>query len=261
MKKESRRVGIASIKTLCWAASLLLAATASAGADDARVAQLRAALSSPERAETDRARDAGRKPAEVVAFLGIDPGMTVVDLIAAGGYYTEVLSVAVGEPGRVYAQNSPYVLQLRDGANDKAMTARLAGARLANVERLDREVSDLGLAPGSIDAAVTALNFHDIYNGRGVEAAQAFLVNVRGLLKPGGTLGIIDHIGSAEGDNSELHRIELEKVLAAVKAAGFEVEATGDLLRNSADDHSQNVFDPSIRGNTDRFVLKLRKPA
>ena len=95
----------------------------------------------------------------------------------------------------------------------------------------------------------------------GADANSVVLANVRGLLKPGGTLGIIDHVGSAEGDNSELHRIELEKVLAAVKAARFEVEATGGLLRNSDDDHSRNVFDPSIRGNTDRFVLRLRKPA
>jgi predicted methyltransferase len=105
------------------------------------------------------------------------------------------------------------------------------------------------------------LNFHDIYNSRGAEAAQAFLTNVRDLLKPGGTLGIIDHFGSAEGDNTALHRIELSMVLAAVKAAGFELEATGELLRNAADDRSLNVFDPSVRGHTDRFVLKLRKPA
>ncbi len=254
---------IVSSKILCSLGALLLtvATSANAAADGERIASLRAALSDPGRAEADRARDAGRKPAEVVAFLGIQEGMTVVDLVAAGGYYTEVLSVAVGRAGHVHAQNNAFVLQMREGANNKAMTARLAGGRLANVERLDREIADLGLAADSIDAAVTALNFHDIYNGRGAEAAQRFLSSVLNLLKPGGTLGIIDHFGSAEGDNTALHRIELSKVLAAVKAAGFELEATGELLRNAGDDHSLNVFDPSIRGHTDRFVIKLKKPA
>jgi predicted methyltransferase len=178
-------VRIASRRKLYWAAAALLAAASAAAADDMQVAKLRAALAAPGRAEADRARDTGRKPAEVVAFLGIEEGMTVVDLIAAGGYYTEVLSAAVGSGGRVYAQNGEYVLKMRDGANDKAMTARLAGGRLANVRRLDREIAELGLEPGSVDAAVTALNFHDIYNGRGPEAAQAFLTAVRSILKPG----------------------------------------------------------------------------
>lgn len=227
---------------------------------DGPVELLQKQLAASSRSDADKARDAGRKPAAVVTFLGFGERARILDVIAAGGYYTEVLSVAVGPAGRVHAQNNAFVLQLRDGANDKAMTARLAGGRLANVERLDREIAELGLAPGSIDAAVTALNFHDIYNGRGTEAAQAFLSSVRKLLKPGGTLGIIDHFGSAEGDNTALHRIELSMVLAAVKAAGFELEATGELLRNAADDRSLNVFDPSVRGHTDRFVLKLRKP-
>lgn len=217
-------------------------------------------LASEDRPAADRARDDGRKPADVIAFLGIEPGMTVVDLIAAGGYYTEVLSHAVGPEGKVYAQNNAYVLQMRDGANDKAMTARLAGGRLGNVERLDREMADLGLEPGSIDAAVTALNFHDVYNGRGAEAATGFLKTVHALLKPGGVLGLVDHAGAAGNDNEKLHRIEESLAVETAKAAGFEVEATSDALRNPDDDGSRNVFDPEIRGRTDRFVLRLRKP-
>jgi predicted methyltransferase len=217
-------------------------------------------LASPDRPEADRARDAGRRPAEVVAFLGIEPGMTVIDLIAAGGYYTEVLSLAVGSEGRVYAQNSPYVLQMRGGANEKAITARLAGGRLANVSRIDRETSELGLAPGSVDAALTALNFHDVYNSRGEEAAAAFLAAVFRVLKPGGVLGLIDHAGSPDGDDAELHRIDETLVDAAVTKAGFEIEAKSDILRNAGDDRSKHVFDPAIRGHTDRFVMRLRKP-
>jgi len=216
-------------------------------------------LAAPSRAEADRARDAGRKPVEVLAFLGIGPAMTVVDLIAAGGYYTEVLSLAVGRDGKVYAQNNEFILKMRDGINDKTMTSRLADDRLPNVERLDREMAEIGLAEGSVDAAITALNFHDIYNGRGPEAAASFLSTVRGFLKPGGVLGIVDHVGVAGADNEELHRIELQLALDAAKAAGFEVE-TSDLLRNETDDHTKNVFAPGLRGQTDRFLLKLRKP-
>jgi len=220
---------------------------------------LAAALASPGRPEGDRERDAGRKPTEVIAFLGIEPGMTVIDLVAAGGYYTEVLSGAVGPTGKVYAQNGAFVLKIRDGVNDKAMTARLAGNRLSNVERLDREMSDLGLAPESVDAAFTALNFHDIHNGSGRKGALRFLAAVRAALKLGGTLGLIDHSGGAGGDDAELHRIDEALVETLVKSVGFEVEARSELLRNPEDDRTKNVFDPTIRGKTDRFVLLLRR--
>lgn len=236
-------------------ASLLLAATASQAA-----AELAPALAADGRAAEDRARDAGRRPAEVIAFLGIGPGMRVIDLIAAGGYYTEVLSLAVGSEGRVYAQNPEYVLKLRDGGNDMVLTARLADGRLPNVVRIDRPVAETGIEPGSLDAAFTALNFHDIYNGRGAEAAAAFLADVKKLLKPGGVLGVIDHAGNAGNDNAALHRIEESRVVAAVEAAGFEIEARSELLRNADDDRSRSVFDPEIRGQTDRFLLRLRKP-
>ena len=215
-------------------------------------------LAGPERPAEDRARDAGRKPAAVIAFLGIEPGDTVIDLIAAGGYYTEVLAAAVGPKGRVYAQNNAFVLKLRDGVNDKAMSARLAGGRLPNVQRLDRELDDLGLDPGSIDAALTALNFHDIYFSRGPEAAASLLRTIHELLAPGGVLGLIDHAGRLGADNERLHRIEESIATRLAREAGFRVEAS-DLLRNPADDRTRFVFDPEIRGRTDRFLLKLTK--
>jgi predicted methyltransferase len=240
------------------ATTLILIAGIGVRAGDA--GGLAAALASTDRAEADRARDAGRRPADVIAFLGVGHGMKAIDLIAAGGYYTEVLSLAVGPEGRVYAQNPPFVLKYREGANDKALTARLSGNRLPNVERLDRELAELELAPGSIDVAITALNFHDVYNGRGPDAAEAFPSTVYRLLAPGGVLGLIDHAGNAGADNEGLHRIEESRVETAVKTAGFEIEARSDLLRNPEDDHSTNVFDPGIRGRTDRFLMLLRKP-
>lgn len=215
-------------------------------------------LTNPGRASTDQARDAGRKPAAVMAFLGVNPGMTVVDLLAAGGYYTEVLSLAVGSHGKVYAHNTAGMLSFRDGANDKAMTARLADNRLTNVERWDREFSDFGLEAGSVDVAITALNFHDIYNNGGTGAAQGVLAVVKTILKPGGILGIIDHVGDADGDNKKLHRIDPDIVRAEVSKAGFEIDEESGVLANPEDNHDGSVFG-ELRGKTDRFVIRLRK--
>ena len=224
-------------------------------------ADLAADLAAETRAEEDRARDAGRKPAEVLAWLGIGPGMTVMDLVASGGWYTEVLSIAVGPEGTVYAQNPPMILKFRDGMYDKALSARLADDRLANVVRLDKDLAATGLEPGSLDAAITALNFHDIYNppSGNPEAASAFLAAVMALLKPGGVLGVIDHVGDADKDNVNLHRLDVAAARPVLEAAGFAMTES-DLLRNPEDDHSAMVFSPTIRGKTDRVLYKLVKP-
>lgn len=229
-------------------------ADAAEGAD-----ALRAELDNADRPEADKARDDGRKPADVVTFLGFEQGMTVMDVIAAGGYYTGVLSVVVGEDGTVYAQNPPSVLKYRDGANDKALTERLANDRLPNVVRLDQDLDEVDVDPGSLDGAITALNFHDVYNSD-PEAAVDMLRTIRDLLKPGGVLGVIDHIGEPGADNAELHRVEKEKAVEAAQQAGFEIAGDSDLLRNPDDDHTEMVFAPGVRGETDRFLLKLVKP-
>jgi predicted methyltransferase len=224
-------------------------------------ADLRTLLASDSRSAEDQARDAGRKPADVIEFLGIESGMNVIDVIAAGGYYTEVLSLAVGTDGRVVAQNPPAILEFRDGANEKAISARLADNRLPNVTRANGDFDAVSTDGGLYDAAITALNFHDLYNGRGPDVALASLQAIHGLLKPGGVFGLIDHTGVAEADNAALHRIEPSKAIETAEAAGFVVEEQSDLLANAGDDHTQGVFAEGIRGNTDRFVLKLRKPA
>ena len=224
-------------------------------------ADLRTMLASDSRSEADRARDAGRKPADVVDFLGIESGMSVIDVIAAGGYYTEVLSLAVGADGMVVAQNPQVILEMREGANEKAISARLAGNRLPNVSRANGGFDAVSTADGQFDAAITALNFHDLYNGRSPEAALAALQAIYGLLKPGGVFGIIDHAGVADADNAALHRIERSIAAATAEAAGFVVEAESDLLSNADDDHTQGVFAEGLRGSTDRFLLRLRKPA
>jgi predicted methyltransferase len=226
---------------------------------ESTLANLEMALASESRSETDRARDEGRKPAQVMEFLGISSGMTVVDMIAAGGFYTEVLSLTVGSEGKVYAQNPARVLQFRDGANEKAISARLNGGRLANVERLNKELAELGLKENSVDAVITALNFHDIYNGAGPDAALGSSKTIFSILKPNGVFGVIDHQGNSGNDNAFLHRIEVALVVKTLKKAGFSVQQS-DLLSNPGDTREKGVFDPSVRGKTDRFLLLARKP-
>lgn len=223
-------------------------------------ASLADSLANSSRSAADRERDASRKPAEVLEFLGVEPGMDVVDIIAASGWYTEVLSVAVGADGSVVAQNPEFVLAFRERANDKALNERLVNDRLSNVTRMDKEFADISSADGQFDVALTALNFHDVYNGQGPDAAVGFMRVVGSLLKPGGVFGVIDHTGDAGADNAALHRVEIANVIASAEAAGFIVDGQSDLLASSVDDHTQGVFAEGLRGQTDRFVVKLRKP-
>jgi len=250
--------------------SALFALTACGGSDSegpmatqptaAAPVNLPASLASESRSAEDRARDAGRRPAQVIEFMGIKPGMRVIDVIAAGGYYTEVLSLAVGASGSVVAQNPQAVLEFRDGANEKAISARLAGNRLPNVSRVNGMFDAVPTDGGLYDAAITALNFHDLYNGRGPDVALASLQAIYALLKSGGVLGIIDHVGAAGADNEALHRIEKSLAIETAKSAGFVVEGDANILANAGDDHTQGVFAEGIRGKTDRFVLKFVKP-
>lgn len=213
------------------------------------------------RSAEDRGRDAARQPAEVLVAAGIERGMTVMDLVSSGGWYAEVLSVAVGNEGRVYAQNPPAWLEWADGRYDKAITARLAEGRLANVERIDAEVADVGLEAGTLDAALTALNLHDLYYLDSEEVAVQFLGTVKQLLKPGGFIVVIDHHGAEDADNAALHRMTEDLARAVIAKAGLEVVASPQLLRRPDDDLTLFVFDPNIQGKTDRFVLVASRPA
>jgi predicted methyltransferase len=245
-------------------ATLLIAGCASSGGAGSKnawtTADLAAALNNPSRPQADRDRDADRKPAELMTFFGVERGMTALDLIASGGYMTDVLAAAVGPTGKVYAQNPPAFLKFNNGAYDKALSTRLAGNRLPQVVRLDADLpAAANVPPGSVDFAITALNLHDLYN-RDKAAADKFLKDVFSMLKPGGVLGVIDHAGVAGGDNQKLHRMQKSEAIAAAKAAGFALDAESNLLAHANDDHTKGPFDPALRGKTDQFVLKLRKP-
>jgi len=257
-----------SLITVLFSALLVLAACSKSEQEGPTAAEpmaeapadLSILLANSSRSAEDQARDAGRKPAAIIEFLGIKPGMRVLDVIAAGGWYTEVLALAVGPDGHVVAQNPPVILEMRDGANEKALSARLAGNRLPNVSRMNSGFEDIATIAGTFDAAITALNFHDIYNSRGPEAALATLQAIYTALKPGGVFAIIDHVGVDGADNAELHRIEKSLAIETAKSAGFVVEGDANILANAADDHTQGVFAEGLRGKTDRFVLKFVKP-
>ena len=159
------------------------------------------ALNSDARPAEAKARDGIRRPAQVMKLLGVEAGMTVVDVEALGGWYTEVLSAAVGPSGRVIAQVGPRGLQRENGAPSRAQAERLG-----NVEVTFEALTEV--AANSVDAALTALNLHDyiIFFG-GEPGAIAYVQSIYDVLKPGGRATIIDHEGSENMDNNELHRI------------------------------------------------------
>jgi len=245
-------------------ATLMLAGMPLAIAESADSTVYQDALASDARPEADAARDAGRKPAEVLAFLGIQPDMSVLDLFSGGGYYTEILSNVVGDSGHVVAHSNKAYLQFVG----EEFVARYAGGRLPNVDILMAENNKLRLDANSFDAIFMGLSFHDTYwvnPDMGWQEFDRDQLNktLFAALKPGGVLGVTDHYaaqGSGTAAVPELHRIDKAVVIADLEAAGFELEAESDILRNPDDDHSKGVFAPEIRGQTDRFVLRFWKP-
>ena len=224
-----------------------------------------AALAAPGRLVGDIEQDAQRKPAEVLEFFGVQPGMAVLDLWSGGGYYTELLAAVVGPTGRVVAHNNtPYLT----GAGDELAQRFADPQRLANVERLTAENNALELAPGRFDFVLMSAVYHDVYfvnEARGWAEIDGpkLLAELFAGMKPGATLGLIDHAaapGSPAETGGTLHRIDPELVKRDFAAAGFVLEAESDLLRNPADDFGKGVFDPAVRGRTDRFVLRFRRP-
>ncbi|MDJ0657279.1 MAG: methyltransferase [Xanthomonadales bacterium] len=224
------------------------------------------AVDHPDRPTADRDRDDTRQPAQVLGFLGIEPGMHVLDLFSGGGYYTEVLSRVVGQDGAVMAHS---VAAYENFVGAEALEKRYGGNRLPNVIRQTAEIADMKLKPEHFDACVMMLTYHDIYyrpnDGNWVNIdGPAMLKKIYDGMKPGGVVGIVDHVaaaGSPAEVGNTLHRIDPAIVKAEMAAAGFQFAGEVDYLRNPEDDHSKPMFDPSVRGKTDRFVYKFSKPA
>lgn len=206
-------------------------------------------LTSESRPLEDRIRDGARRPYQVMQLLGVDAGMTVLDVGAGGGWYTRVLSAAVGPTGKVIAQFGPRALQRENGQGPRDLAAALG-----NTEASFENVADI--APNSIDVAVTALNIHHSNAERGVP----YLREILAVLKPGGRAAIIDHVGLPAIDNSRLHRVPVADVKQWIEAAGFEIVEESDILRTAADDHTLSADDPILGRNVDRFLFVVRKP-
>lgn len=224
---------------------------------------VRAAVENPSRPAADVARDAARKPAEILEFFEIEPGMTVLDIFAGGGYYTEILNDLVGPKGKVYSHNN----LAYEGFVGDELAKRFAGDRLANVQRLTAEANELDLEEGSLDAALMILAYHDFFFSNEQWSwprvdEHAFLEKLCREMKPGSVLGVVDHVANAGSDVSEtaftLHRLDPQKVIADMTGSCFDLEAESDLLRHPEDDHTVASITPEMRGRTDRFVYRFR---
>ncbi len=235
-------------------------ATAPGGAVDPA-----AYLAAPTRPVADAADDAARKPSEVLSFATIAPGQTVLELEAGSGYYTELLSMAVGPGGKVIMQNPPEF----DAFAGEAVAARLANNRLANVTLSKTHFDQLEAADGSVDVVTWFLGPHELYYKpegapAGLGDPKKAYAEIFRVLKPGGYFVVLDH-AAAQGApldvGNTLHRIDPAQVRAAGNAAGFTIEEESDLLANPADDHAKGVFDDSIRRKTDQFLFRFVKPA
>ena len=212
-----------------------------------------------DRLEADHARDAERNPVAVLDFFGIQPGMTVADVMAGDGYYTELLSRIVGSDGTVYCQNTAIPLRVFAEA---PLTARLAGDRLPNVERLDMEFTDGGY-PTNLDVAILIRFYHD-FQWQEVDR-KAFNELMFASLKPGGVFGVVDHHakqGAGISEGKRLHRVEADFLQAEIEAAGFVLEDQSMVLTDATDTLDWSIFDPEHEGRdtTSRFVYLFRKP-
>ncbi len=236
-------------------AGLVMAMPLQAGAQT-----IESAIGASARSDANKALDESRQPAAVLEFAGVENGDVVADFMAGGGYYTELIATLVGKSGKVYALNPV-------GFHNPEAWAALTRTH-KNIRPIAVDPRAMVVAPGSVDTIFTHLVFHDLY----WESEQykfprldveMMLANWYAGVKPGGSVIVVDHAGPS-GDprkvTADFHRIDPARVIADMTKAGFELEAQSDMLRSSADDHSKNVFDPSIRGKTDRFVMKFRKP-
>ena len=230
--------------SLAWAAPSIPAYVTAAVADSARP-------------EEDKQRDAERKPAETLAVAKVKPGETVVELAPGRGYYTRLLSAVVGPQGKVYAVTSPP----KPDKPAPPVQAIAADPHYGNVMVIMQPIKEVKL-PEGVDLVWTSLNYHDFHNIPDVDVATINRA-VFAALRPGGTYLVLDHAaeaGSGSRDTNTLHRIDEDTAKQEVTAAGFKLVGESDILRNKSDPRTAKVSDPEIRGHTDQFLLKFKKP-
>ena len=219
-------------------------------------AAVTAALADPARAD-QAGDDARRKALESIVFSGVGPGDTVIDYLPGRGYWTRIFTGVVGPKGHVYPM-WPAV----SAGRATAVVDDLKSRNLANVTPV-LQTTNIPSSEAPVDLFWTVENYHDVANAGGEQALAAVNKGIFNLLKPGGTYIVIDHAsapGTGITTTNTLHRIEPAAVKAQVIAAGFKFVGESKALSNPADDHSLKVFDPAIRGHTDQFTYKFRKP-
>jgi predicted methyltransferase len=246
--------------------TLFLLAPCDGGSGESIDLQVADALASPDRIAADRLNDPLRRPDLVLDFFGIERGMTVLDLFSGGGYYTEIVSRLVGPEGRVVAHNNEAYLAFAR----ESLAGRFDGERLPNVQRVTAEADQLELPPDTFDAALAMLTWHDFYyldeaNGWPSIDEQGMVDKLCAVLKTGGVLGVSDHVAPTgsdpESSAQELHRIDPARIREDLESGCFTFEGELKALRNPGDDHSLPMFDPAVRGKTDRVVYRFRKKA
>ncbi len=230
----------------------------------ADIAAIDAALANPARFPGDQEQDAGRKAKDILVFLGARPGMHVIDYFAAGGYNSELLSLVVGPDGRVVAYNNDAYAKF----SGKQPEERFGKNRLSNIEQVTAAPEALSLPPESLDAALFVLSYHDLH-WRAKDGSwpttdpAAALARLVPALKPGAVVVVVDHVANPGGDPGEvvdtLHRIDPDLVKREFETAGLTFESEANFLRNPQDDHTKPVFDETIKGKTDRVVMRFVK--
>ena len=218
-----------------------------------------AAISDPGRPAADIARDAARKPAEMVAFAGMQSGDKVLELLPGGGYFTRIFSKLIGPQGHLYAA----VPDAKSSDAEPAAAAIAAQAGYGNITVIPITNEALAALP-PLDIIWTSWNYHDLHLSR-VHADMAKLDKLWfSILKPGGVVVIVDHAalpGAPPVETADkLHRIDPAVAKTEMTAAGFVFDGETDVLRNPSDPHTALVFDPSIRGKTDQFAYRFKKP-
>jgi predicted methyltransferase len=228
-------------------------------------ADITAAVAAADRPAEARALDEGRRPAEVLAFGGLKRGDRALDLFTGSGYFAEIMGRAIGPAGSVLAWEPANFL------NDQSRAALGAiHQRAPNVSWFAAPADALGLPERAFDFVMINLNYHDTYwqSDRFHFPRMdppGFLRTVFHSLKPGGTMLVIDHVANPGRDTREevnaTHRIDPATIRADFERAGFVFDGESNVLRNPQDDHTKLVFDPAIRGHTDRVVYRFRRPA
>lgn len=242
--------------------ALLICANATAKDAPAVPAYITAAIADAQRPASDTDQDADRKPEAVLVFAGVKPKQKIVDLMPGSGYYTRIFSKIVGPKGKVYAL-VPDELTQRFPKGLETIKNFAATPDYANVTVIVQPAAIVKL-PEHVDMVWTSMNYHDLHNPLlGSPDMAAFNKSVFEALKPGGIFLVLDHAaaaGTGISATNTLHRIDPAAAKAEVLAAGFEFVDESDVLHNPGDDHTLAVFDKSLRGKTDKFIYKFRKP-